>query len=63
MMCGVRNSFSINNPKCIEQLEQRLQLQHLMGRSDEIRKMNALEKELVEKDKLSPLFSKAIAIY
>jgi hypothetical protein len=34
-----------------------------MGRSDEIRKMTALEKELAEKDKPSPLLSKAIAIY
>jgi hypothetical protein len=34
-----------------------------MGRSDEMRKMTALEKELAEKDKLSPLLSEAIAMY
>jgi hypothetical protein len=31
-----------------------------MGRSDEIRKMTALEKELAEKDKISPLLSRAM---
>jgi hypothetical protein len=34
-----------------------------MGRSDEIRKMTVLEKELAEKDKLSSLLSEAIAMY
>jgi hypothetical protein len=34
-----------------------------MGRSDEMRKMTALEKELAEKDKLSQLLFKAIAVY
>jgi hypothetical protein len=34
-----------------------------MGRSDDIRKMTVLEKELAEKDKLSPLLSEAIAMY
>jgi hypothetical protein len=34
-----------------------------MGRSNKIRKMTMLEKELAEKDKLSPLLSKAIAMY
>ncbi len=59
----IDHSYFINNPKCIEQLEHWLELQCLMGRSDEISKMTAFEKELAEKDKSSPLLSKAIAIY
>jgi hypothetical protein len=35
----------------------------LIGRSDEIRKMTALEKELDEKDTLIPVLSKAITMY
>jgi hypothetical protein len=47
----------------MEQLEL-WELQRSMGRSDEIRKMTALEKEfLAEKDKLSPLLSDTIATY
>ncbi len=57
------HSCFINNPKCMERLEHRLELQCSMGRSDEIRKMTALEKDFAEKDKLSPLLSEAIAMY
>ncbi len=59
----INHSCFINNPKHIEQLEHWLELQRSMGRSDEIRKMTALEKDLAEKDELSPLLSKAIAMY
>jgi hypothetical protein len=57
------HSYFINNPKRMEQLEHQLELQRSISRSDEIRKMTALEKELVKKDKLSPLLSEAIAMY
>jgi hypothetical protein len=57
------HSCFINNPKRIELLEQRLELQRSIGRSEEIRKSSALEKDLAEKDKLSPLLFEAIAIY
>jgi hypothetical protein len=57
------HSCFINYQKHMEQLEHWLELQHSMVRSDEIRKMTALEKELVKKDKLSPLLSEAIAMY
>jgi hypothetical protein len=57
------HSCFINNPQYMEGLEDWLELQRSMGRSDEIRKMAALKKELAEKDKLSPLLSEAIAMY
>ncbi len=44
-------------------MEQRLELQHSIGRSEEIRKSSALEKDLAEMDKLSPLLFDAIAMY
>ena len=43
------HSCFINNPKHMERLEHWLELQRSMGRSDEIRKMTVLEKELAEK--------------
>ena len=57
------HSCFINNPKRIELLEQRLELQRSIGRSEEIRKSSALEKDLAEMDKLSPLLFDAIAMY
>ncbi len=58
------HSYFINNPKRIKLLEQRLELQHSIGRSEEIRKSSALKKELAEEmDKLSPLLSEAIVMY
>jgi hypothetical protein len=40
----MNHSYFINNPQRFEQLEHLLELQRSMGRSDEIRKMTALEK-------------------
>ena len=57
------HSCFINNPKRIELLEQRLELQRSIGRSEEIRMSSALEKDLAEMDKLSPLLFDAIAMY
>ena len=57
------HSCFINNPKRIELLEQRLELQRSIGRSEEIGKSSALEKDLAEMDKLSPLLFDAIAMY
>jgi hypothetical protein len=57
------HSCFIYNPKCIKLLEQQLELQHSIGRSEEIRKSSALEKESAEMDKLSPLLSEAILMY
>jgi hypothetical protein len=57
------HSCIINNPKCIKLLEQQLEPQHSIGRSEEIRKRSALKKELAEMDKLSPLLSEAIVMY
>ncbi len=57
------HSCFINNPKRIKLLEQRLELQRSIGRSEEIRKSSALEKDLAEIDKLSPLLFDAIAMY
>ncbi len=57
------HSCYINNLKRIKLLEQRLELQHSIGRSEEIRKSRALEKELAEMDKLSPQLSEAIVMY
>ncbi len=41
---GLVKNYScfINNPKCIELLEQRLELQHSIGRSEEIQKSSAI---------------------
>jgi hypothetical protein len=55
-------SCFIINSKCIKLLEQRLELQRSIGRSEEIRKVSALEKELAEMDKLSPLLSEVIVM-
>jgi len=44
-------------------MEQRLELQRSIGRSEEIRKSSALEKDLAEMDKMSPLLFDAIAMY
>jgi hypothetical protein len=57
------HSFIINNPKRIKLPEQQLELQRSIGRLEEIPKSSALEKELAEMDKLSPLLSEAIVIY
>jgi hypothetical protein len=57
------HSCFINNPKRIKLLEQRLELQRSIGRSEEIRKSSALKKELSEMDKLSPVLSEAIVMY
>ena len=57
------HSCFVNNQNRIELLEQRLELQRSIGRSEEIRKSSALEKDLAEKDKLSPLLFEAIAMY
>ncbi len=57
------HSCFINNPKRIELLEQWLELQHSIGRSEKIKKSSAIEKELAEMDKLSPLLFQAIAMY
>jgi hypothetical protein len=40
-----------------------LVVKELLARSEEIRKSSALEKDLAEKDKLSPLLFEAIAMY
>jgi len=47
----------------IKLLEQRLELQHSIGRSEEIQKSSALEKDLAEMDRLSPLLFQTIAMY
>ena len=58
------HSCFVNNPNRIELLlEQRLELQHSIGRTEGIRKSSALEKDLAEIDKLSPLLFQAIAMY
>ena len=57
------HSCFINNPKRIELLEQWLELQRSIGRSEETQKSSALEKDLAEMDKLSPLLFNAIAMY
>ncbi len=57
------HSCFINNPKRIKLLEQWLELQHSIRRSEGIRKSSALKKELAEMDELSPLLSEAIVIY
>jgi len=58
------HSCFINNQNRIKLLEQRLELQQCsIGRSEEIRKSSALEKDLAEMDKLSPLLFEAIAMY
>jgi hypothetical protein len=44
-------------------LEQRLELQRSIGRTEEIQKSSALEKELAEIDKLSPQLSEVIVMY
>jgi hypothetical protein len=63
-LCLVKNhSCFINSPKSIKLLEQWLELQHSIGRSEEIQKNSALEKELAEMDKLSPLLSEVIVMY
>ena len=53
----------VSNPKSIELLEQRLELQRSISRSEGIRKSSALEKVLAEMDKLSPLLFQVIAMY
>jgi len=53
----------VSNPKRIELLEQRLELQCSIGSSEGIRKSSALEKDLAEMDKLSPLLFQVIAMY
>ncbi len=57
------HSCFINNLKCIELLEQWLELQHSIGRLEEIQKSSAIKKELAEMDKLSPLLIQVIAMY
>ncbi len=57
------HSCFINNTKRIKLLEQWLELQRSIGRSEEIQKSRALEKELAEFDKLSPQLSEAIVMY
>ncbi len=57
------HSCFINNPKHIELLEQRLELQRSIGRLEEIQKSSTIKKELAEMDKLSPLLFQAIAMY
>jgi hypothetical protein len=57
------HSCFINNPKRIKLLEQQLELQRSIGRSEEIQKSSALKKVLAEMDKLSPLLSEAIVMY
>ena len=57
------HSCFVNNQNRIELLEQRLELQRSIGRSEEIRKSSALEKDLAEMDKLSPLLFQAIGMY
>ena len=57
------HSCFINNPKRIKLLEQRLELQRSIGRSEEIRKSTAIKKELAELDKLSPMLFQGIAMY
>ncbi len=53
----------VKNHSCFKLLEQQLELQRSIGRSEEIRMSSALEKELAEMDKLSLLLSEAIVIY
>jgi hypothetical protein len=56
------HSCFINNPKHIKLL--RLELQRSIHRSEELQKStSALEKELAEMDKLSPLLSEVIVMY
>jgi hypothetical protein len=57
------HSCFISNLKRIKVLEQRLELQRSIGRLEEIRKSSALEKDLAEMDKLSPLLFQAIGMY
>jgi hypothetical protein len=57
------HSCFIKHPKRIKLLEQRLELQRSISRSEEIQKSRALEKELAEMDKLSPQLSEAIVMY
>jgi hypothetical protein len=57
------HSCFVNNQNHIKLLEQRLELQRSIGRSEEIRKSSALEKDLAEMDKLSSLLFEAIAMY
>ena len=58
------HSWFVYNPNRIELLlEQRLELQRSIGRTEGIRKSSALEKDLAEIDKLSPLLFQAIAMY
>ncbi len=57
------HSCFINNPKRIKLLEQRLEHQCSIGRSEEIQKSRALEKELAEMDNLSPQLSEVIVMY
>ena len=54
------HSCFVNNPNHIKLLEQWLELQHSIGRLEEIRKSSALEKYLAEMDKLSPLLFQVI---
>ncbi len=59
---SVKNhSCFINYPKHIKLL--RLELQRSIHRSEELQKSSALEKELAEMDKLSPLLSEVIVMY
>ncbi len=62
---GLAKNYScfINNPKRIKLLEQRLELQHSIGRLEETQKSRALEKESAEMDELSPQLSEAIVMY
>jgi hypothetical protein len=58
------HSWFVYNPNRIELLlEQRLELQRSIGRMEGIRKSSALEKDLAEIDKLSPLLFQVIAMY
>jgi hypothetical protein len=50
------HSCFVNNQNHIKLLIQRLELQRSIGRSEEIRKSSALEKDLAEMDKLSQTF-------
>ncbi len=57
------HSCFINNPKRIKLLEKRLELQHSIGRLEEMQKSCAIEKKLAEMGKMSPLLFQAIAMY
>jgi hypothetical protein len=57
------HAYFVYNQNRIKLLEQWLELQCSIGRSEEIRKSSALEKDLAEMDKLSPLLFEAIAMY